>query len=122
MSAILFHTTPRGDLPHYAYIFRKAYPLGKDMNNLACSRLGKMLHLDIQKGKEATNTFIFQKYFGDNAACMKRLMMAKKGCGQLTSNDTYFYDIWFSGVNMGEEAMAVGVGFGGPAKMSHKVF
>ena len=27
-----------------------------EMNNVACSRLGNMLHLDIQKGKEDTNT------------------------------------------------------------------
>ena len=47
-----------------------------------------MLHLDIQKGKGAMNTSIFQKYIGGNEACMKRLMMATKFCGQLTSNGT----------------------------------
>ena len=38
--------------------------------------------------------------------CMKRLIMAKKGCGQLTQNDTYFSDIWFSGVKMSDYEMA----------------
>ena len=28
MSAIQFHTTPKGDLPHYSYIFRKPEALG----------------------------------------------------------------------------------------------
>ena len=53
MSAIKFRTTPKVDLPHYSYIFRKPEPLGIEMNNVECSGLGKMLHLDIQKGKEA---------------------------------------------------------------------
>ena len=53
MSAIQFRTTPIGDLLHYSHIFRKPEPLGTEMKNVACSRLGTMLHLDIQKGKEA---------------------------------------------------------------------
>ena len=53
---------------------------------------------------------------------MKRLMIATKGCGQLTSNETHFYDILFSGVKMVEEAVAEGVYFCGPVKMSHKGF
>ena len=48
----------------------------------------------------------FQQQIGGTSACMKRLMMAKKGCAQLTSNDTYFSDSWFSGVKMAEEVMA----------------
>ena len=62
----------------------------------------------------------FQKYLGWNAACTKRLAMANKGCGQLTSNETYFADIWFSGVKMAEEAMHFGVDYCKPVKMSHK--
>ena len=81
-----------------------------------------MLHLDIQKGKEATNTFIFQKYFGDNAACMKRLPIDTIGCGKLISNETYFSDSWFSSVKTAEEAMAAGVNYCGPVKTSHRVF
>ena len=44
MRAIKFCTTPKGDLPHYSYIFRKPETLGAEMNNMACSRLGMMLH------------------------------------------------------------------------------
>ena len=42
---------------------------------------------------------------------MKRIMMAKKGCGQLTSVDTYFFDSWFIGVKTAEEFMDEGVNY-----------
>ena len=35
MSAIIFRTTPKGDLPHYFYIFRKPEPLGTETKNVA---------------------------------------------------------------------------------------
>ena len=57
-----------------------------------------MLQLDIQNGKEDMKTLEFQKYIGGTAAFMKRKAVANKGCGQITSNDTYFSDIWFSSV------------------------
>ena len=85
MSAIRFRTTPKGDLPHYSYIFRKPEPLGTEMKNVACLRLGTMLHLDIQKGKEAMKKSTFQSELGGNAVCMKILAIATKGCDQLTS-------------------------------------
>ena len=88
MSAIRFRTTPKGDLPHYSYIFRKMEPLGTEMKNVACSRLGTMLHLDIQKGMEAMKKSKFQSVLGGTDACMKRRAISTKGCGQLTSNDT----------------------------------
>ena len=75
------------------------------MNNLACYRLGTMLHLEIKKGKEAMKASTFQKDTGGTAACTKRLLMATKRCGQLTSNDTYFSGSWFSGVKTVDEGM-----------------
>ena len=60
MSAIQFCTTPKGYLPHYSYNFRKLESLGTEVNNVACSRLGTMLHLEILKVEEATKTLIFQ--------------------------------------------------------------
>ena len=68
-----------------------------------------MLHLEIQKGEEAMKTSEFEKYLGVTDACMKILSINTKGCGQLTSNDTYFADSWFSYVKAAEEEMAVGV-------------
>ena len=53
---------------------------------------------------------------------MKILSIATKGCGQQTSNVTYFSDNWFSSVKTDEETMAKGVDYCGPANMSHKGF
>ena len=82
MSEIRFPTTPKGYLPYYSYIFRKPDPLVTDTS----LKLGTMLHLDIQKGKEAMKTSKFLKYIGGTNACIKRLAISTKGCGQLTSN------------------------------------
>ena len=122
MSAIRFRTTPKGDFPHYPYIFSKPDPLGTELNNVACSRLGTMLHLEIQKGKEAMKTSNFQNVLGGITAYMKRIAIATKGCGQLTSKDTYFADSWFSSIKTYEEMAAAGVDYCGPAKTSHKGF
>ena len=64
----------------------------------------------------------FQQQIGRTAACMKRLTMATKGCGQLTPNYTYFADSWFSGVKTDEEDKAERVDYCRQAKTSHKGF
>ena len=92
------------------------------MKNVACSRLGTMLHLEIQKGKVAMKKSKFQSELGGTAVCMKRLAISTKGCGQLTSNNTYFANIWFSSVKTAEEMAAAGVNYCGPVKTSHKGF
>ena len=122
MSVIRFRTTPKGDLPHYSYTFRKTEPLGTAMKNFACSRLGTTIYLEIKKGEEAMNTSYFQKYLGGTVACMKRPTMDTKGCSQIKSNDIYFVDIWFSGVKSAKEVMAAGVSYCGLVKTSHKGF
>ena len=91
-----------------------------DIKNVDCSRLGTMLHLDIQKVKEATNASTFQQQIRGTAACMKRLMVDTKGCGKMTSYNTYFSDGWFIGVKTAEEAMFEGVDYCVPVKTSHK--
>ena len=48
--------------------------------------------------------------------------MATKGYDQMTSKDTYFSGIWFSGVKTAKGEMAEGVDYCGPAKTSHKGF
>ena len=83
------------------------------MKNVACSRLGGMLHLETQKGKEAMKKSRFHNFLGGTTVCMKRLAIDTKGCGQLTSNDTYFADIWFSSVKTAEEMAATGVNYCG---------
>ena len=74
------------------------------------------------KGQGGYEDVKFSKILGGTTACMKRIYIATKGCGQLTSNDTYFSDSWFSSIKTTEEAMAAGVDYFGPAKTSHKVF
>ena len=81
-----------------------------------------MLHLEIKKGKEAMKTSEFQKYIGGTAALMNRLAMATKGCGKITSNETYFSDIFFSFVKTSEEEIPEGVDYCGPEKRIHKSF
>ena len=53
---------------------------------------------------------------------MKILMVAAKVCVQMTSNDTYFSDIWFSGVKTDDDAMAEGIYYWGLVKTSSKGF
>ena len=89
---------------------------------MACSRLGTMLHLDTQKRKEDMETSKFQIFLGGTTACMKSLAIATKGCGQLTSNDTYFANNWFSYVKTAEEMASVGVNYCRTLKMIHKGF
>ena len=81
-----------------------------------------MLHLEIQKGKKAMQTSKFQNVLGGTTECMKRLAIVTKGCGQLTSNDKYFTDSWFSFVKTVEEMASAGVDYCGPVKTSHKGF
>ena len=100
MSAIQLHTTHKGDLLQYSYIFRKPDPLGIDMKNVACSIFWAVLHLEIQKGEKAMKTSKFQNILGGPTVYMKRLDIATKGCGQLTSNNTYFSDSCFSSVKL----------------------
>ena len=45
-----------------------------------------------------------------------------KGCGQLSSNYTFFADIWFSRNKISEEANSEGVNYFGPVKTSHNGF
>ena len=64
----------------------------------------------------------FQKDLGGTTACMKRLAIDNKRCGQLISNDTYFYDSWFSFVDTAEDIVDAGVDYCGLVKTSHKGF
>ena len=75
-----------------------------------------------QKGEGGYEDAEISKFLGDTTACMKRLAIANKGCGQLTSNDTYFSYRLFSSVKIAEDMAAVGVDYCGPAKTSHKGF
>ena len=75
-----------------------------------------------QKGEEAMETSKPPKKIDRTTACMKRPDINTKGCGQLTSNDTHFADIWFSSVKNAEDMAAAGVDYDRPAKTIHKGF
>ena len=64
---------------------------------MACYRLGNMLYIKLQKGKEDMKTLDSQHQIVGTSSLTKRLMKNTKGCGQLTSNNTYFADSWFCG-------------------------
>ena len=38
----------------------------------------------------------YQQDIGGTADCMNIIMKAIKGCGKMSSDYTFFYDIWFS--------------------------
>ena len=61
------------------------------------------------KGKKAMKNPKLQNVLGGTSTCMNRLAIATKGCGQLTSNNTYFADSWFSSAKTAEEMAAAGV-------------
>ena len=88
MGTIRFQTTPKGDIPPYYYILSIPGPFGMELNNVACYRLGDMLYLEIQRGKEEMKTSEFQQETGGTTACTKRLMRSTKECGKLLSNYT----------------------------------
>ena len=74
------------------------------------------------KGEGDYEEIKISSVLGGSDVCMKRLAISTKGCGQLTSNDTYFADSWFSSVKTTDEMAAAGVNYCGPAKTSHKGF
>ena len=99
MTTIRFLTTPKYDLTHYPFITQNPYQSVTELNIYVCSRLGTMLYLEIQKGKDMKKIAQFQKYIGGTVAYMKIIIRVTNGCGQLSSNNTLFSDLWFSGVN-----------------------
>ena len=70
-----------------------------------------MLYLEIQNDKKEMKTSEFQQYIGGTAACTKKLTRGTKGCVQIFSNYTYFYDSYLSGVKTADEASAEGVDY-----------
>ena len=57
--------------------------LGTEMNNVVCSRLGTMLYLRIQKGKEDTKTEECKQKTIGTTEFTNILIMDTKFCGQM---------------------------------------
>ena len=54
-SMIRFWTTPKGNLTHLSYIFRKPESLGIDFKTVPCSVTGALVFIKIHRWKEGTN-------------------------------------------------------------------
>ena len=122
MSYIRFWANPKGDIPHYSHIFKNPDPLGVDLNNAVCYRLGTVLYLDIHKVRQSIKIQKFQQEIGGTTACMKIIMGGKKGCSKLFSDDAYFQGIQFSVVKTSKQVIAKILDYCGPVNMSHKLF
>ena len=81
-----------------------------------------MLYLEIHNGKEMMKTSGFQYDIGGMDNGINRIMKATKGCSQMSQNNTFFDDIWFSEVKTAEDKNADVVDYFRLAKTSHKGF
>ena len=57
-----------------------------------------MLNLDIQKWKDAMKALADQQDIGGMDVSMESILKSNKDFGQLSSNNTFFADIWFRGL------------------------
>ena len=80
-SAINLQATVKENLPHLSYIFHKPEPLGTKFKNVACSVIGSLILILIQRGKYGTKNRNYHLELGTMAACMKIIMEATKGLG-----------------------------------------
>ena len=126
MSAILFRTTLKGNLPHLYYILRKMEPLGMDFNTVDCYVTGYLVLLDIQQGKGGTKSSWYHLELGATAACIKILMEETKGLGnrslKRSTRDFSLFDSWFLPKKAAKAAASIGVDFIGIVKTNTKVF
>ena len=74
-----------------------------------------MLYLREKKWKESTKMAEFKQDIGGMESWIKIIL----GCGKISSENTLFADIWFSGVNTVDDASAEGVYFCDPINMSY---
>ena len=74
------------------------------------------------KGERGYEENEFSKRYWRYCSVHEEKTMTTKGWVQLNSNDTYFSDIWFSGVKTAEKKIAEGVYYCGLVKTIHKGF
>ena len=108
MSPYRPHMTKTGTLDHLSFVQRKPEPLGTEFKNVACSRTGIMLHLEIQEGMARMATKQFCDTLSNTAACTLRLAKATKGCGQDPVErvvEGIYADSWFGNMTTLEALM-----------------
>ena len=74
MSAMRSRTMPKGDLPHFSYIFRKPEPFGTEFKTVACSKTRSLIFLYIQRRKEGMKSSRYNLELGATSACTKTFM------------------------------------------------
>ena len=74
MSAIRFHNTLKGDLPHLYYTVHTPEPLGTEFKTVACSITGALLFTEIQCGKEGVKNNKYHLDHGEITACTKSII------------------------------------------------
>ena len=52
ISAIIFWTTVKGNLPHLSYIFCKPEPLGTKFKTVSCSVTGSFLFVEVHRERK----------------------------------------------------------------------
>ena len=82
MSAIIFRTKAKGNLPHLSYIFHNLEARGKELNTVTCYVTGTLVLIDVQIGKEVMNHLKYQQEIGATASFTKRIMESTKIIGQ----------------------------------------
>lgn len=111
--------TKKGGLPHLSFILRKPQPLGTEFKSVACGVTGCMLHIEIQKGKDAMRIAEHSNAYGVTSACSLRLLNATVQSGQLPLNhrqELFLADSWFAGIQTAELVADAGHSFIGPVK------
>ena len=93
-----------------------------ELKNVKCCRLGTISYLEIQKGKYSMKISQLKQVIVGTTACTKKTIKATKGYGQLSSNYTLFFNIWFSGVKIAEGENIDRVVCCGPVKTIYKGF
>ena len=132
MSAFRPRTTKKADLPHISSIVRKPEPLGTEFKCCACSKRGIMLHLEIQKGREAMARLNKEKMAG-TACCLrmaagtarttnKECRAKKPVIHRPVPKQTFIGDSWFSSVQAATELALCGHHHIGVVKTAHSRF
>jgi len=78
MSAFRLQTRSTGNLPHLSYIMCKLEDLRTEFKVVACVMRGIILHLEIQKGRDAMRLAAYSAELGSTAGCILCLVEQSK--------------------------------------------
>jgi Transposase IS4 len=102
-----------------SFIARKPEPFGVELKASACGVSGCLLHIEIQKGKDAVREAEHSEAYGVTSACTLRLANASVHSGQDVGDarkNCIYGDSWFAGVKTAELIAKSRHCFVGPVK------